>query len=176
MSTLLSDASALFTLWLFIQSGWRKIMHDNNSYYQDLISDYFNLSNNTYNSRLLIKIIGLYEILLSISIIIPGTRTVAAIGVVFTLWIYFLIMAYQLYRGKTNMDCGCGGPEGKIIISTYSLIRNQIFTGITLLALMPGSITFNALSILSLSIAMIVILINLCVEQLIANTQLKILK
>ena len=151
-------------------------MHDNNSYYQDLISDYFNLSNNTYNSRLLIKIIGLYEILLSISIIIPGTRTVAAIGVVFTLWIYFLIMAYQLYRGKTNMDCGCGGPEGKIIISTYSLIRNQIFIGITLLALMPGSITFNSLSILSLSIAMIVILINLCVEQLIANTQLKILK
>lgn len=172
MSELLSDAGALFILWLFFQSGWRKIIQNNNNYYQGLIAEYFNLENNKqYNFILLIKSIGVFELILSFCIIIPGTRTIAAIGVISILWIYFSIMAYQLYRGKTNMDCGCGGSAVKIKISKYSLIRNQVFTCITLLALMPGTITFNALSTLSLSIAMMVILINLCVEQLIANTQ-----
>lgn len=180
---ILSDASALFLLWLFAQAGTHKLSLHNFNYYAELITEYLNLNSGIHKQdhakklELLIKTSGCIEIVLAIALVIPASRAIAAPLCIAILTGYFILMAYQLYLGKRDMDCGCGGPAGQLKISPLLLARNLIYILFTSLCLVSGLASFSALSVIAIAIAFTTILLNLIIEQLIVNQQkLKLLR
>jgi len=178
---ILSDATALFMLWIFSQAGWHKISKANEHYYVSLVSQYFNLYQGV-NDQLkkkqqlpwvkgFIKGVGLFEISLAFALVVPATRDFSALLVIAVLLSYMVMMAYQLYQGKRDMDCGCSGSAGQLKISGSLLVRNVIFSIMTLLCISSGQIEFSSLSLITFVIAIVVILLNSTIEQLIANEQ-----
>ena len=168
----ISDAGALFMLWIFAQAGFHKIKSSNNHYYRSLIADYFNLGSLTQVKLTpLVKIIGAIEIALALAVVINTSRPFTALAIATVLLTYFSVMAYQLYQGKRNIDCGCGGPAGQLKISKYLLVRNLLFVGIALLCQLPIESQQISLSLLAFLFATSAILLNLMAEQIIANHQ-----
>jgi uncharacterized membrane protein YphA (DoxX/SURF4 family) len=186
-SIILSDACALFMLWVFAQAGWHKVSKVNEYYYSNLVSQYFALHQVVNDSlrkeqqltwiKRLVKLIGVFELGLAFALVIPSARYFAALLTVAVLLGYMSMMAYQLYRGKLDMDCGCGASTGPLKISSSLLVRNLTFSVLTLLCLSNGQSEFSSLTVITFVVALIAILLNSIIEQLIANDQqLRLLK
>lgn len=180
-SIILSDACALFMLWVFTQAGWHKVAKANEYYYSNLVSQYFGL-HQAINDGLkkdqqipwiqrLVKLIGVFELCLAFALVIPATRNVAATLIIVVLLGYVGMMAYQLYQGKLDMDCGCGGAASQLKINGSLLIRNLIFSVLTLFCLASGQSEFSSLIAVTFVVALITILLNSTIEQLIVNDQ-----
>ena len=68
-------------------------------------------------------------------LLIPATRVFAASVCVVLLVSYALAMAVNLYRGRTDIDCGCGAkPQG---ISVWLLLRNAVLAFGALIIAIP---------------------------------------
>jgi uncharacterized membrane protein YphA (DoxX/SURF4 family) len=181
INIILSDACALFMLWIFAQSGWHKVAKVNEHYYVNLVSQYFNLYQGINDElkknqqhpwiKRLVKIVGWFELSLAFALVVPVTRQWATLVVITVLLSYLFMMGYQLYQGKRDMDCGCGGPSGQLKISGSLLVRNLIYSVMALLCLSSGQSEFSNLTVITFVIAMIVILLSSIIEQLIANEQ-----
>jgi uncharacterized membrane protein YphA (DoxX/SURF4 family) len=180
-SIILSDVCALFMLWVFTQAGWHKVAKANEHYYVNLLSQYFGLHQAVNDGlkkdlqlpwiKRLVKFIGVFELCLAFCLVIPSMRYPAALLTIAVLLAYMSMMAYQLYRGKLDMDCGCGGAAGQLKISGSLLVRNLIFSAITLLCLSNGQSEFSSFTAVTFVVALVVILLNSTIEQLIANDQ-----
>lgn len=181
INIILSDACALFMLWVFTQAGWHKVAKANEHYYCNLVSEYFGLHQGLNDGlkkeqqlpwiKGLVKLIGVFELCLAFALVIPSTRNFAVTLVIAVLLAYLLMMAYQLYRGKLDMDCGCGGAASQLKISGSLLLRNFVFSALTLLCLASGQSEFSSLTAVTFVVALIAILLNSTIEQLIANDQ-----
>ena len=86
MNHVLSDASALFLMWIFAQAGMHKLQTANGLYYADLIAQYLNLQayvDHNGQSRSQLKLfavgIGIIEVMLALAVVIPSTRAIAAV-------------------------------------------------------------------------------------------------
>jgi uncharacterized membrane protein YphA (DoxX/SURF4 family) len=183
MNYVLSDASALFLLWIFAQAGMHKLQTANGLYYADLIAQYLNLQtyvDHNKQARAQLKLfamgIGIIEVTLALALVIPSTRATAAMFAIIVLMSYALLMALQIMQGKKNLDCGCMGPAGQINISGSLLLRNGIFSLLAYLCLSPGNSFFTSAMVMTIIISLVMILLNLTFEQLIVNAQrLKVL-
>jgi uncharacterized membrane protein YphA (DoxX/SURF4 family) len=181
INIILSDACALFFLWIFIQAGLHKISKNNEQYYGHLVLEYFNLyqgidevatkSKNLPWIHKIVKLIGFIELCLAVAIVIPVTRYIATFFIIFALLVYMLLMSYQILQGNREMNCGCGGSANQLKISSSLLVRNFIFSLIALLCLSPGQSALSSTTFVIFVIALFVILLNLTIEQLIANSQ-----
>lgn len=181
INILLSDACALFFLWIFVQAGLHKMSKMNEHYYGNLVLEYFNLyqgiDEGLAKSKQLpwihkmVKLIGVLELCLAVAIVIPFTRYVATFLVITALLAYMLMMSYQLLQGKREMDCGCGGSASQLKISGSLLLRNFIFALMALFCLLPGQSSLSSTTFVIFVVALFAILLNLMIEQLIANSQ-----
>ena len=70
------------------------------------------------------------EAALGIGVLLPVTRSVALIAVAGLLVLYAVAMAINLWRGKRNIDCGCGG-DGQSL-SWALVLRNAVLAGLAL--------------------------------------------
>jgi hypothetical protein len=89
------------------------------------------------------------------------------------LLVYGGLMASQLLRGETAMQCGCAGPDSQLGISWGLVIRNGVCAGLALLAMSSGGAA-NAGWIglvISLFVALFALLVYETSEQLISNAQ-----
>jgi len=183
MSYVLSDASALFLMWIFAQAGLHKVQSANGVYYANLIAQYLNLQaylDHNVKAKLqfksLAKAIGIIEVSLALALVIPGTRAVAAMLAIAVLLSYLLLMAFQIMQGNKDLDCGCMGPAGQTNISSSLLLRNGVFSVLAWLCLAPGNSFFTSAMVMTIVISLVMILLNLTFEQLIVNAQrLKVL-
>jgi len=166
---LMSITSALFMCWLFAEAGIHKLNPNNSSYYSTLIADYGWASPQL--AGLIAKAVGFVEIIVALAIVYPATRGEAAIVAALILSGYLLHMAYQLYRGRRDLDCGCSGPGGQLKMSGHLLVRNLILVAVSLFCLQPVTNNLNLLWLLGGLFAIIFIIINLSSEQLIGNAQ-----
>ncbi len=72
------------------------------------------------------------EVAVAFGLVVPQTRPVAAFAAAVLLLIYAAAMAANLLRGRTRIDCGCGGAgQG---ISWFLVARNVALTGLALIA------------------------------------------
>ena len=178
--TLLSDACALFFLWIFAQAGLHKMTQANAHYYSNLALQYFNLyqglNDDVKKAQQLpwlnraIKAIGAIEFSLALLVVVPSTRTFATVCIIVVLLSYMAMMAAQLYQGKKAMDCGCGGAS-QLKISGALLVRNLAYCVMALLCLSSGQLIFSSATVVIFVIAFAAISLNLIIEQLIANDQ-----
>ena len=197
ITTLISDVCALFLLWIFAQAAIHKLNKQNNSYYRDLVTQYLNppktlttqlsTSITSHKPLWMIKVIGIAELILSLLVVMPTSRALAAVIIAMLLMVYLLLMAYQLQQGKRDMRCGCSGAASQLKISYALVLRNACFTLMAfacvfwennlLTSSMLSSSTMLSMTVVALAIALICIAINAIVEQLIVNQQqLKLLK
>ncbi len=165
----ISDATALFMLWLFVATGLQKINPANTTYFSELIVN-FGWSDKRF-AGVIIKIIGVIEIGTGIAIIVPSSRANAIFMAIALLFAYLAHMAFQLVQGRRDLDCGCGGPTSQLIMSSHLLFRNAALIGLAFFCLAPGN-TFQINSwLLSIVVAVVCIVVHQSCEQLINNAQ-----
>ena len=78
------------------------------------------------------------ELAVSLGLVVPQTRTVAALAAAGLLLLYATAMAANLLRGRSRIDCGCGGAgQG---ISWFLVGRNVALTGLALIAAQSSAV------------------------------------
>lgn len=166
---LLSIATALFMFWLFAQGAIHKLNPDNDLYFSSLITEFG--WGDIKVASLIAKFVGLFELAVALAILYPPTRTLAALVAITLLFAYLTHMAYQLYQGRRDLDCGCAGPGAKVKISGQLLVRNILLILITFFCLTPSTNAASGLWLLGALLAIIGIFVYLSSEQLIGNAQ-----
>ena len=171
----LSDASAVFFLWLFVTAGLHKLKPANGEYFTALFGDYGLSTNRPKLLLVLTKLTGALELSIGLAIIIPASRSIAAIAACGILLSYLTMMALQLRQGRRDLDCGCAGPGSQLKISGHLLGRNALLAVSCLFCLSPGlslGLSPDLSSVfITLCLAVIAVLVNLCCDQLIRNAQ-----
>lgn len=77
------------------------------------------------------------ELLAAILVLFPASRTTGFTAMAGLLIIYAAGIGINLYRGRRDMDCGCGGPASKHPISGWLVLRNLLLLGLVLTARIP---------------------------------------
>ncbi len=176
MNTLsvLSDATAIFMLWLFMSAGIHKLKPANKDYYNQLLNDYGVTP--LLGSRLFL-VVGLIEVITALMVIPSATRDIGAVMSIALLLTYMLVMGAQLWQGKTDLDCGCAGPGSRIKVSKFLLLRNaslSVLCGMLFVSGVPG---INSLLLLTAFTSIFLILLYQSMEQLLDNFEIiKILR
>jgi hypothetical protein len=77
------------------------------------------------------------EGLLAAAVLLPGLHAPAALCAAGLLGLYTFAIAWNLARGRRDIDCGCGGPLGRQRISEALMVRNAIFVVAALTSALP---------------------------------------
>ena len=144
---------ALFCAMLFGSSGLGKLVRP--AYYSGLIGTWLPLQ--PAMARALAFVLGLTELAVALALTRASTLRGASAAAVTLLLVYFAILAWLLYRGRTDLDCGCGGSAGRQKIRGRLLVRNlalAAFAATPLFAPFPASFT-PAQVVLALAAALV---------------------
>ena len=117
----------------------------------------------------LARLLPMIEMALVFLILIPVTRPFAAFVAALLLSVYALAMAVNMLRGRSDIDCGCGGQPQ--VLSIWLLLRNAVLVAGTCLLLAPASDRAMAWSDALLLVLMTAVLamVYLLVEQMVRN-------
>ena len=166
-----SNAIALFMLWMFLSSGVAKLLPTNRDYYQNVMAAYGVKLPELATS--LLVLLAVLELLSGVLSVLPVTRFIGLILCSTLLSVYLLVMCAQLIQGKTDMDCGCGGPGRETTISNALIVRNAMLILLVFVALLAAKPMAHQMSdwLMALPMALMMIFLYLCFDQLIANGQ-----
>ena len=162
-------AIQLFIAGLFLHAGISKLSPQNQSYYQQVVQSYELLTSDLV--KLIPFILGGFEILAALAILIKQTSSIGLIAATALLTLYGLVFVKQLVQGKTDINCGCAGPGADVRISPMLLVRNATLVALCVYAIMVGSSSLLENWFLVLPIAAVLSLIYLSSEQLMLNQQ-----
>lgn len=176
LSVIVSNATALFLLWLFFTAGMHKVKPANHDYYARVFTGYGLPAE--WASGPLPALVGSLEIGSGILLVIPPTRVVGVILICTLLLVYLIAMGQHWVSGRQDIDCGCGGSsDSKTSISHHLLVRNVVLLALALSCLLPMSdiqiyrmLPASALWLIAIAAALMVVL-YLSTEQLISNEQ-----
>jgi hypothetical protein len=97
------------------------------------------------------------ELLAAVMALVAATR-VAGLGILAgLLMLYAGAIGINLYRGRTDIDCGCNGPASKQTISGWLVLRNLLLAALALLAITaPANRALNWLDWLTIAFGVLV--------------------
>ncbi len=172
-----ADSAAVFLMTVLLIAGIHKLSPANQNYYRGVLEGY----GLPYHSQLNLAslVLGVVEVFTAFAILIPVSRSLGALFAIALFSIYLAAMAVQLIQGKRDLDCGCAGPLGSSTISPALLLRNAVLIGIAIYCLIESASLFGQLTSIALSapFALLALMVYVCSEQLIANSQkLKLLQ
>lgn len=75
------------------------------------------------------------EALVFVTLLLPSTRSTAAVMAAGLFGVYAAAMAVNLLRGRHDIDCGCGGPPQAL--SWWLVLRNLVLAGFALMLVLP---------------------------------------
>jgi len=165
----MSSGFAFFAMWLFITAAAHKFYHPD--YYQRLLSSYFEALNVGRNA---VFVLAIAELVIALSLFFRTSREAGLLSSALLLALYGAVMAIQVKRGRDDLACGCAGPASMLTVSPALVVRNIVCAAVAVLALSgsapltPGLIAYA----LSAGIAMFLIVLYTCSDQLIANAQI----
>lgn len=128
-SLILSGISAGVLCLIFARAMVHKLL--NRYEFVGIITDYRILPASLVT--IAATLLPVVELLITVSLLIPSTRQPGAIAAVALLLFYGAMIAINLLRGRTSIDCGCGGSGHGI--SWLHVLRNIIYSGIGLVAI-----------------------------------------
>jgi hypothetical protein len=150
---------------LFVRAIWHKL--SDFDVFKASFADYEILPQALVAPAALILVLA--EAAIVVGLVIPMTRSAAAIGAVLLLLLYGGAIAVNLRRGRYMIDCGCGGSgQG---LSWFLVARNVILAALAIMAAaMPAvrDISIPDGIVLGLSVITVWLLI-LASEQAAAN-------
>jgi hypothetical protein len=113
---------------VFVRAIWHKL--SDFDVFKASFTDYEILPQTLIAPAALVLLLA--EAAIVIGLVIPLTRTAAALGAVILLALYGGAIAVNLRRGRYMIDCGCGGPgQG---LSWFLVARNAILVLIAAMA------------------------------------------
>jgi len=115
------------------------------------------------------KLLPLIEMALVFLLLIPLTRPVAALMAMLLLAVYATAMGINLLRGRSEIDCGCGGEPQ--VLSDWLMLRNFVLMIGSGLLLVPVSdrAVGAADTVLLILMTAVLAMAYLLVEQLVRN-------
>ncbi len=167
MPAIISDGVAWFLVCLFVQAAWHKLGAP--QYYRRLMTRYVGRP----GGGIAVWLVALLEAYIALSLLLPESRAAGLAAAAGLLLAYGGLMASQVLRGVSNMQCGCAGPDSQLGVSWALVIRNGVCAGLALLAMTSGG-TADAGWIglvISLFVALFALLVYETSEQLISNAQ-----
>jgi uncharacterized membrane protein len=75
-------------------------------------------------------LVPLLELAVALALLLPATRTAAALSGAALLLVYALAMALNLRRGRRDLACGCGGAHERRPIGAWMVWRNLGLAGV----------------------------------------------
>jgi len=75
-------------------------------------------------------LVPLLELAVATALLLPATRTTAALSGAALLLVYALAMAVNLKRGRRDLACGCGGAHERRPIGAWMVWRNLALAGV----------------------------------------------
>jgi len=168
LPSVIGNGLALFFAWLFALAAMQKLRAPD--YYRNLMSTY--VSALPLGRFMLLPIAGA-ELALAILLLLPQTRVYGLAGSAGLLLAYAAMMAWQIWRGHSGMDCGCSGPGSALAVSPALVVRNLVCACLALLSMSApvGAVVGVVGLVLSVVIALFMITFYLCSDQVIANAQ-----
>ncbi len=157
-----------FLLWLFATAGLHKLRAP--ARFGSVMAAYFPALSGV---RRLLMPVAVLELGIALALLVPMTAGAGLLGAAALLGLYAALMAWQLIRGRRALRCGCAGPASELAVSPALVGRNLVCAGLALLALAPrtgiaaGAAGFG----LSLYVAVFLIILYLCSEQIVSNSQ-----
>ncbi len=115
------------------------------------------------------RLLPIVEMAVVFLLLVPFSRSFAAFTAVLLLSTYTLAMAFNLIRGRTHIDCGCGGQPQ--VLSAWLLLRNVVLVAAAALLLVPAGDRAMAWgdTFLLVLLTTVLAMIYLLVEQLVRN-------
>lgn len=111
------------------------------------------------------------ELLTALTLLLPASRRPGLWAAGLLLLLYALAISINLLRGRSNIDCGCGGFGSTQPISGGLVVRNLVLIAMVALAL--GSAASRNMTVwdygLALCVASACCLIYTAINQLLAN-------
>jgi Methylamine utilisation protein MauE len=83
------------------------------------------------------RLVPLIEAAVAAGVLFAPTRKVAVTAGAFLLLLYAGAIALNLYRGRRDLACGCGGPDERRTIAPWMVGRNLVLTLLLLTSLLP---------------------------------------
>ena len=77
------------------------------------------------------------ELLLMGTLLLPPARRLAAVAALALLALYGAAIAWNLARGRRDIDCGCTGPAQRTPLSGWLLARNAALGALAIVAALP---------------------------------------
>ena len=160
----------LFLSYLFVVGGCQKLA--DSRYFQQVVSDYQILPERW--SSPLARALPLLEVCAGLAVLVPPARATALLLIAALLAGYSAAIAINVYRGRTDLDCGCSGPGQEQTISHWLLGRNLALIALAIVAsIAPQPALFSPLGWgLALLGAALAALFYHVANQLIANHNL----
>ena len=167
LPAVIGNGLAWFLVCLFAQAAVHKLGAPR--YYRQLMTRYVG----AVGGGLAVWLVAALEAGIALSLLLPQWRAAGLAAAAALLLVYAGLMASQVLRGETDMQCGCAGPDSQLGISWGLVIRNGVCAGLALLALTAddaAAVGWAGLC-LSLFIALFAVLVYETSEQLISNAQ-----
>lgn len=125
MNPLLPASSALFLACLMGISAARKLLKPRG--YAAYIDAYALLPAGW--GKLLVLPLGVTELLIAIALLLSAQRRAGALALLALLLVYSSAIAINLWKGNTDIACGCGGIREPQTLGSGLLARNSLLLG-----------------------------------------------
>jgi hypothetical protein len=157
-----------FLLWLFATAGLHKLRAP--AHFSSVIAAYFPALPGVHRLPVPVAVL---ELAIALALLLPMTAGAGLLAAAAVLGLYAALMAWQLVRGRRELRCGCAGPASELAVSPALVGRNLVCAGFALLALAPRTETAVGAAGLGLSlyVAVFLIILYLCSEQIVSNSQ-----
>lgn len=75
------------------------------------------------------RVLPVVEGVIAVALLVPVLRQIAAMAAAALLLLYALAIGINLWRGKRDIDCGCGGPGLERPLDASLIVRNAVLIG-----------------------------------------------
>ncbi|WP_047530403.1 MauE/DoxX family redox-associated membrane protein [Pseudomonas sp. 11/12A] len=80
------------------------------------------------------RLVPLLELAIAFALLVPVSRSWAALSAASLLALYAAAIGINLWRGRRDIDCGCAGPDQAQPLRPVLLLRNSVLVVLALLA------------------------------------------
>lgn len=117
------------------------------------------------------RLLPLLEGAVALGLLLPASRSVAALAAGVLMLAYAAAIAVNLWRGRRDIDCGCAGPGESQPLRPLLLLRNAALLGLALLAAAPSLAREIGLfdGFVAIAAAAVILLLYAAVDGLLTN-------
>lgn len=161
---LLAATAAAFTALVFARAAWHKIADF--TAFTGFVADYRIVPESQVRTASMALVAA--EVAIPVTLLIPGLQPVGAALAVLLLGLYAAAMGINILRGRTSIECGCGGAA--TLLSPTLLVRNGVLALIAASVLFGNSMTLTfGEAVAAVGLAFLMWATFLLVEQILAN-------